>query len=177
MWEDDIKEDLTKMWCDNVNCFHALRQSDRMVLVIEVLGFISHKICWTSERLHGCIYSWFIFWHLQQLGLHNSEWRRNCYTVNWKWFGRRRSWTHVRSGLVLRLRGLVENTTHLGQDNRLPDRALNPELSNYEVGMPPIRHSPPFVQPGGSLPNSQEPAAGSCPVPAEFIPHRHCPSL
>ena len=45
MWEDDIKEDLTKMWCDNVNCFHALRQSDRMVLVIEVLGFISHKIC------------------------------------------------------------------------------------------------------------------------------------
>jgi hypothetical protein len=23
IWEDDIKKDLTKMWCDNVNCFHG----------------------------------------------------------------------------------------------------------------------------------------------------------
>jgi len=146
---------------------------------MEVLGFISHKICWPSERLYGrtCIYSWFILWCLQQLGLHNFERRRNCYTVNWKLFGRRRSWTNVRSDLVLCLRGLVKNTTHLGQDNRLPDRDLNPELPKYEVGMPPIRYSPPFLQPDGTLPSSQEPAACSCPVPTESIPHRHCPSL
>jgi hypothetical protein len=39
MWEDDIKKDLTKMWCDNVNCFHALRESDRLVLVNRELKF------------------------------------------------------------------------------------------------------------------------------------------
>jgi hypothetical protein len=88
-----------------------------------------------------------------------------------------RSWTHVRSDLVLRLRGLVKNMTHLGQDNQLPDRDLNPELSKYEVGMPPIRHSPPFMQPDDILPNSKEPAVGSCHVPNESISHRHCQSL
>jgi len=137
---------------------------------IEILGFKSHKICWPSERLHGCIYSWFTFGRLQQFGLHNSEWRRNCNTVNWKWFGRRWSWTHVRSDLILRLRGLVKKTTHLGQGNRLPDRDLNPGLPKYEVGMPPIRHSPPFMQPDVTSPSSQEPATGSCPVPDKSTP-------
>ena len=62
-------------------------------------------------------------------------------------------------------------------DNRLPDRDLNPGLPKYEIGMPPIRHSPPFMQRDGTLPSSQEPASGSGPVPGESIPHRHHTSL
>jgi hypothetical protein len=40
MWEGDIKKDLTRMWCDNMYCFHALRDSDRLVLLNGGLKFL-----------------------------------------------------------------------------------------------------------------------------------------
>jgi hypothetical protein len=60
--------------------------------------------------------------------------------MNWKWFGRKRSWPNFKVGLLSQLShwGTEENsktTKNFSQDSRSPGRDLNPEPPECEAGV------------------------------------------
>jgi hypothetical protein len=64
--------------------------------------------------------------------------------VNWKGFGRKRSWTNLGKYPGICVEGLRKATKVLIQDSRSPCRDLNPGPPEYEAGVLITRQRLPF---------------------------------
>jgi hypothetical protein len=63
--------------------------------------------------------------------------------MNWKGYGRKRSWTNLRYYPGICLEGMWKTTKNLGQESLYPGRDLNPLPPEYGAGVVTtrLRHS------------------------------------